>query len=73
VPLYDSALVSAADGSGKNIYTRDRAKFRALLRESIRLHAELRRRWPALQREYRRAMPDLVSAESWRRIFEERS
>ena len=32
LPLYDSALVSAADGSGKNIYTRDRAKFRRMLR-----------------------------------------
>ena len=32
LPVYDSALVSAADGSGKNIYTRDRTKFRRMLR-----------------------------------------
>ena len=34
----DSALVSAADGSGKNVYTRDRRKFRRMLLESFRLH-----------------------------------
>ncbi len=70
LPRYDSALVSAADGSGKNVYTRDRAKFRSLLMESLRLHAQLRRRWPALQEQYRRALPDLVSEESWERTFE---
>jgi galactofuranosylgalactofuranosylrhamnosyl-N-acetylglucosaminyl-diphospho-decaprenol beta-1,5/1,6-galactofuranosyltransferase len=71
VPLYDSALVSAADGSGKNIYTRDRKKFRSQLLESIKLHAALRRRWPQLQEQYRRALPDLVSAEAWKRTFED--
>ena len=40
-----------------------------MLRDSVRLHARLRREWPRLQREYRRALPDLVSEESWRTIF----
>lgn len=71
VPNYDSALVSTADGAGKNVYTRDRKKFRALLTESIRLHARLRRDWPKLQRAYREALPELVSEESWREIFGE--
>ncbi|GAA4187898.1 glycosyltransferase [Microbacterium oryzae] len=69
VPLFDSALVSAADGSGKNIYTRDRLLYRRMLRDSVWLHARLRREWPRLQREYRTALPDLVSEESWRTIF----
>ncbi|WP_175985931.1 glycosyltransferase [Microbacterium tenebrionis] len=73
VPAFDSALVSAADGSGKNIYTRDRRKYRRMLRESLRLHRELRRRWPELQKQYRQALPDLVSPASWRRIFEEKA
>lgn len=73
VPAFDSALVSAADGSGKNVYTRDRAKYRRMLRETVRLHAELKRRWPQLQRQYRRALPELVSADSWRRTFGDRS
>ncbi len=73
LPNFDSALVSAADGSGKNIYTRDRAKYRAMLRETVKLHAELRRRWPALQKEYRKALPELVSESSWAKFFEEKA
>ncbi|MGF3055824.1 glycosyltransferase [Microbacterium sp. YY-01] len=71
LPQYDSALVSAADGSGKNVYTRDRDKFRAMLRESVRLHAALRRRWPKLQAEYRRALADMVSPEAWQDRFKD--
>ncbi|MGZ0068008.1 glycosyltransferase [Microbacterium arborescens] len=70
LPRHDSALVSAADGSGKNIYTRDRAAFRRMLRESVRLHAQLKRDWPNLSRRYRRAMGQLTSPESWERIFD---
>ncbi|SDO52622.1 galactofuranosylgalactofuranosylrhamnosyl-N-acetylglucosaminyl-diphospho-decaprenol beta-1,5/1,6-galactofuranosyltransferase [Microbacterium sp. ru370.1] len=73
VPLYDSALVSAADGSGKNIYTRDRAMFRRMLVDSWRLHRRLQREWPSLSRRYRRALPDLVSEAQWSATFEERS
>ena len=71
VPIFDSTLVSAADGSGKNIYTRDRKKYRRMLRETMQLHAELKRRWPELQKQYREALPDLVSPRSWQQIFEE--
>ncbi|WP_409047300.1 glycosyltransferase [Microbacterium sp. HA-8] len=73
VPLFDSAIVSAADGSGKNIYTRDRAKYRRMLIDSVRLHRALVRRWPSLSRAYRDALPELVSVESWRKRFEEAS
>nr|WP_241731853.1 glycosyltransferase [Microbacterium ginsengiterrae] len=73
LPAFDSALVSTADGSGKNIYTRDRRKYRRMLRESFRLHAQLRRRWPELQKRYRQALPELVSPESWHSIFEEKA
>jgi len=69
LPHYDSALVSAADGSGTNIYTRDRAKYRRMLIESVRLHRALKRRWPALSAEYRRALPELTSLEAWDRTF----
>lgn len=65
LPLYDSALVSAADGSGKNIYTRDRAKFRQMLTETVTLHWRLRRNWARLSREYRDALGSLTSHESW--------
>jgi len=72
VPRFDSALVSAADGSGKNIYTRDRAMFRRMLVDSWKLHRRLQREWPRLSRQYRRALPDLVSEANWRATFEER-
>ena len=69
LPYFDSALVSAADGSGKNIYTRDRALYRRMLRDTVRLHFALRRRWPELSRRYRAAMPELTSLEAWQRTF----
>ena len=69
VPLYDSALVSAADGSGKNIYTRDRAQYRRMLRETVLLHRRLRREWSALSAKYRAAAAELSSVEAWRRTF----
>ncbi|MFG6402027.1 glycosyltransferase [Microbacterium sp. P04] len=69
LPVYDSALVSAADGSGKNVYTRDRAKFRRMLRETVRLHRRLEREWPKLAREYRKALPELTSERSWRDLL----
>ena len=73
VPLYDSALVSAADGSGKNIYTRDRAQYRRMLRETVLLHRRLRREWPALSAKYRAAAVELSSVDAWRRTFGEDS
>lgn len=73
VPAFDSALVSSADGSGKNIYTRDRAQYRRMLRDSYLLHRRLRRNWARLQQQYRDALPELVSDASWKNIFEELS
>ena len=69
LPRFDSALVSAADGSGKNIYTRDRAKFRRMLLDSVRLHRRLRREWPRLSEQYRAALTDITSEQSWREVF----
>jgi galactofuranosylgalactofuranosylrhamnosyl-N-acetylglucosaminyl-diphospho-decaprenol beta-1,5/1,6-galactofuranosyltransferase len=71
LPNFDSALVSAADGSGKNIYTRDRAQYRRKLVESFRLHRRLRREWPQLSARYRAAAPELTSLAEWQRTFEE--
>ena len=71
LPLYDSALVSAADGSGKNIYVRDRAFFRKAIVETIVLHWRLRRRWPRLAEQYRRHLEDMTSTDAWDRMFTE--
>lgn len=69
LPNYDSALVSAADGSGKNIYTRDRRQFRRMLIESVRVHRRLRREWPKLAARYRAAAVEMTSLEAWRGTF----
>lgn len=73
VPLFDSALVSAADGSGKNVYTRDRAQYRRLLKDSILLHRRLRRGWADLAAQYRASAGELSSHEAWKRTFEGQS
>lgn len=61
----DSALVGTADGTGATLYQRSRTTFWGLLRESRRLHRELRRRWPALATEYKAALPTVTSQEAW--------
>ncbi len=73
VPVYDSALVSAADGSGKNIYTRDRGQYRRMLTDSFRLHRRLSREWSQLAARYRDAAPELTSLSAWQQTFEESS
>jgi len=72
LPVYDSALVSSADGRGKNIYTRDRGQYRRKLRDSLHLHRRLRRRWSNLAEQYRRHLPELTSPEAWRAVFEKK-
>ena len=67
---YDSAIISAADGSGKNIYRRDRRKFRRMLTDSIRLHRRLHRDWAELSQQYRAALGELTSLDEWQRSFE---
>ena len=70
LPIYDSALVNSADGSGKNVYTRDRRRFRSMLFDSIRLHRRLQRDWPSLAARYRSAGDELTSEAAWRSTFE---
>ncbi|HZK59837.1 MAG TPA: glycosyltransferase [Cryobacterium sp.] len=69
LPYFDSALVSTADGTGKTWYSRDRKKFRRMLRESWRLHREIGRRWPELARQYRDALPEITSVEEWNKTL----
>jgi galactofuranosylgalactofuranosylrhamnosyl-N-acetylglucosaminyl-diphospho-decaprenol beta-1,5/1,6-galactofuranosyltransferase len=73
VPQFDSALVSAADGSGKNVYTRDRGRYRKLLTDSVLLHRRLRREWPALVKQYRAEAARLSSQSAWKSTFEGQS
>lgn len=69
LPYFDSALVSTADGTGKNWHTRNPKTFRKMLRESISLHRELQHNWETLAGQYREALPDITSVEAWEKTF----
>ena len=69
LPAYDSALVSTADGSGKNVYVRDKRMFRRMLLDSFRLHRQIAREWPRLSAQYRAAEPEFTSLAAWERTF----
>ncbi|WP_231499812.1 glycosyltransferase [Saccharothrix sp. NRRL B-16314] len=68
----DSATVSTADGTGVAFYKRDPEQFRTLMARAVRNYRRLGREWPRLRRLYRDALPDLTSAEQWRKVFENR-
>ena len=67
---YDSAIVSMPDGTSAALYPRDPEKFRELLRKTIEIHDRLRREWPRLAAEYRAALHDITSPETWEQTFQ---
>ncbi|KRE79895.1 glycosyltransferase [Arthrobacter sp. Soil763] len=68
---FDSAIVSNAEGTGASWYKRDPKQLREMLAESARLHALLLKNWRELSVEYRAALAELSSMESWRATFEQ--
>jgi galactofuranosylgalactofuranosylrhamnosyl-N-acetylglucosaminyl-diphospho-decaprenol beta-1,5/1,6-galactofuranosyltransferase len=70
---FDSALVSAADGTSAAWYRRNPDQFRNLLRRSMVIHARLWKEWESLSAQYKEALPDLVSPETWQKTFEQSS
>jgi galactofuranosylgalactofuranosylrhamnosyl-N-acetylglucosaminyl-diphospho-decaprenol beta-1,5/1,6-galactofuranosyltransferase len=68
---FDSALVSSADGTSVSWYKRDPQLAKDLLQRSVAIHARLAKEWPQLAEEYRKALPDLVSPETWHATFEQ--
>ncbi|WP_433332708.1 glycosyltransferase [Spirillospora sp. CA-294931] len=67
---FDSALVSAADGTGAAWYRRDPRRFRSLMQRTSALHGRLYKEWPRLAEEYKAAMDELTSPEKWRGTFD---
>jgi galactofuranosylgalactofuranosylrhamnosyl-N-acetylglucosaminyl-diphospho-decaprenol beta-1,5/1,6-galactofuranosyltransferase len=65
LPLYESALVTNAEGSAVAWHRRDGRLFRRLLFETLVLRSRVRREWPRLSREYRDSLPTLTSPEQW--------
>ncbi len=69
VSLFDHVVVTDASQSGVRIRRRDKARARALLLRTIRVLRRLRRELPALQSQYRAAMPELTSRANWERLY----
>lgn len=65
----DGVTVTTADGRGVVYRKRDRAVAAALLRDALRLRRQLTTEFAGLSERYRAALPDLISTESWERVF----
>lgn len=66
----DSALVSSADGTSASWYKRHPELAKDLMARAVTLHARLAKEWPQLSKQYKAALPDLVSPEAWADTFE---
>ncbi|MDR7157738.1 glycosyltransferase [Arthrobacter sp. BE255] len=73
VAHYDSVVVSNAEGTGASWYQRDPKKLKSMLTEATRLHLQLFREWDKLARQYRDAVAEISSLESWKKTFEANS
>ncbi|MFI9405759.1 glycosyltransferase [Nocardia sp. NPDC052316] len=69
VSLFDHVVVTDASQSGVRVRQRDKARARQLLRRTIHVLRRLRNELPALQREYRAAVPELTSRANWERLY----
>jgi galactofuranosylgalactofuranosylrhamnosyl-N-acetylglucosaminyl-diphospho-decaprenol beta-1,5/1,6-galactofuranosyltransferase len=66
---FDSAIVSMNDGASAALYRRDPAHYREMLRKTVAIHVELRREWPRLAAEYRAALDEITSLETWEKTL----
>lgn len=66
---FDSAIVSMNDGTSAALYKRDPELYRALLKRTIDLHVRFAKAWPELAEQYRSALDDITSPETWERTF----
>jgi galactofuranosylgalactofuranosylrhamnosyl-N-acetylglucosaminyl-diphospho-decaprenol beta-1,5/1,6-galactofuranosyltransferase len=69
IAQFDSVVVSMPDGTSASWYQRDKQEFQDLLKRTVEIHQRLHREWPVLARQYRDALPDLVSPEQWTKTF----
>jgi galactofuranosylgalactofuranosylrhamnosyl-N-acetylglucosaminyl-diphospho-decaprenol beta-1,5/1,6-galactofuranosyltransferase len=67
----DSATVSNPDGSGVAFRRRDPKVFRELAKRTTQDYRRLIAEWPKLVEQYKAALPELTSAESWRKVFQD--
>ena len=66
----DSATVSTAGGTGVAFRKRDRDLAKELVQSTRELLKEIEENFDSLRAEYRAALPELTSRESWRKVFD---
>lgn len=66
----DSATVSTAGGTGVAFRKRDRELALELVKSTRELLKEIEENFDDLRTEYRAALPELTSRESWRKVFD---
>ncbi|PPB50784.1 glycosyl transferase [Arthrobacter pityocampae] len=66
---FDSALVTASDGTGVSWYRRDRSLFFSLLGKTLSRHWRLVSNWSELQGQYGDALPEFTSRQTWNGTF----
>ena len=64
-----TVTVTTADGRGVVYRQRDRTKMLALLKESLRLHIQLSRKYDRMRKIYREALPVLSSQQKWETVL----
>jgi galactofuranosylgalactofuranosylrhamnosyl-N-acetylglucosaminyl-diphospho-decaprenol beta-1,5/1,6-galactofuranosyltransferase len=69
VSLFDQAVVTDASQSGVRIRRRDKQKLTKLTRRMTKALKKFRAEAPALQEQYRSALPELISRENWARLY----
>lgn len=65
----DSALITSSDGTGVSWHKRDAQKVRSMALRSAALHRRLLANWDNLAAEYRAALPEFTSQDTWSRTF----
>ncbi|WGX98451.1 glycosyltransferase [Nocardioides sp. L-11A] len=69
IASFDSAIVSMNDGTSAALYQRDRERYKALVRRTVQLHNRFRRDWDEIAGQYRAALGDITSPETWEKTF----
>ena len=70
VSIFDHAVVTDASQSGVRVRRRDKQKLSKLTRRMTKVLRRFRTEAPALQDQYRRAFPELVSRDNWARLYD---
>jgi galactofuranosylgalactofuranosylrhamnosyl-N-acetylglucosaminyl-diphospho-decaprenol beta-1,5/1,6-galactofuranosyltransferase len=69
VARFETVVVTDASQEGVRIRRRDPEAAKSLLVRGVKVINELRRKAPALQSQYRAALPEVSSREHWGRLF----